>query len=238
MMDRRAEGRRRDRRTRRTTRWRCATTRSRCARRASSRRARTSWRSHIRRVAEAHKVPIFESPQLARALYRNVDIGKEIPPRPLRRRRAGAHLHLPAAARLPARARPRRARARPSRRSTRGVRRADARPQRLAERRRERDVIAAFARNGLGVPICSWCVLAMMVLPLPPFLLDVLLHVQHLAVARHHARRDLRASGRSTSRVFPTVLLGVDAAAARAQRRVDARRAAERPHRHRRRRPA
>ena len=33
----------------------------------------------IRRVAEAHKVPTFESPLLARALYRNVDIGKEIP---------------------------------------------------------------------------------------------------------------------------------------------------------------
>jgi flagellar biosynthetic protein FlhB len=33
----------------------------------------------IRRVAEAHKVPTFESPLLARALYRSVDIGKEIP---------------------------------------------------------------------------------------------------------------------------------------------------------------
>jgi flagellar biosynthetic protein FlhB len=30
----------------------------------------------IRRIAEAHKVPTFESPHLARALYRNVDIGK------------------------------------------------------------------------------------------------------------------------------------------------------------------
>jgi flagellar biosynthetic protein FlhB len=33
----------------------------------------------IRRVAELHKVPVFESPPLARALYRSVDIGKEIP---------------------------------------------------------------------------------------------------------------------------------------------------------------
>jgi flagellar biosynthesis protein FlhB len=33
----------------------------------------------IRRVAEAHNVPMFESPLLARALYRSVDIGKEIP---------------------------------------------------------------------------------------------------------------------------------------------------------------
>jgi flagellar biosynthetic protein FlhB len=33
----------------------------------------------IRRIAEASKVPTFESPILARALYSNVDIGKEIP---------------------------------------------------------------------------------------------------------------------------------------------------------------
>jgi flagellar biosynthetic protein FlhB len=35
----------------------------------------------IRRVAEAHKVPIFEHPQFARALYHTSDIGKEISPR-------------------------------------------------------------------------------------------------------------------------------------------------------------
>jgi flagellar biosynthetic protein FlhB len=35
----------------------------------------------IRRVAEAHKVPIFEHPQFARALYFTSDIGKEISPR-------------------------------------------------------------------------------------------------------------------------------------------------------------
>jgi flagellar biosynthesis protein FlhB len=33
----------------------------------------------IRRVAEAHQVPIFESPLLADTLYRRVDIGREIP---------------------------------------------------------------------------------------------------------------------------------------------------------------
>ena len=36
---------------------------------------------HIRRVAEAHKVPIFEHPQFARALYHTSDIGKEVSPR-------------------------------------------------------------------------------------------------------------------------------------------------------------
>jgi len=35
----------------------------------------------IRRIAEAHKVPIFEHPQFARALYYTSDIGKEISPR-------------------------------------------------------------------------------------------------------------------------------------------------------------
>lgn len=35
----------------------------------------------IRRVAEAHKVPIFEHPQFARALYHTSEIGKEISPR-------------------------------------------------------------------------------------------------------------------------------------------------------------
>jgi flagellar biosynthetic protein FlhB len=35
----------------------------------------------IRRVAEAHKVPIFEHPQLTRALYHTSEIGREISPR-------------------------------------------------------------------------------------------------------------------------------------------------------------
>ena len=35
----------------------------------------------IRRVAEAHNVPIFEHPQFARALYHTSEIGKEISPR-------------------------------------------------------------------------------------------------------------------------------------------------------------
>lgn len=35
----------------------------------------------IRRVAEAHNVPVFEHPQFARALYFTSDIGKEISPR-------------------------------------------------------------------------------------------------------------------------------------------------------------
>jgi flagellar biosynthetic protein FlhB len=35
--------------------------------------------ANIRRIAEEHRVPVFEAPQLARALYRSTDINKEIP---------------------------------------------------------------------------------------------------------------------------------------------------------------
>ncbi len=34
---------------------------------------------NIRRIAEEHRVPIFESPKLARALHRSTDLNKEIP---------------------------------------------------------------------------------------------------------------------------------------------------------------
>src|ERR1700691_1334929 len=34
---------------------------------------------NIRRLAEEHRVPVFESPKLARALYRSVDLNQEIP---------------------------------------------------------------------------------------------------------------------------------------------------------------
>ena len=34
---------------------------------------------NIRRIAEENRVPIFESPKLARALYRSTDLDKEIP---------------------------------------------------------------------------------------------------------------------------------------------------------------
>ena len=34
---------------------------------------------NIRRIAEEHRVPVFESPKLARALYRSADLNQEIP---------------------------------------------------------------------------------------------------------------------------------------------------------------
>jgi flagellar biosynthetic protein FlhB len=36
---------------------------------------------NIRRIAEAHKVPVFEHPQFARALFYNCEVGQEISPR-------------------------------------------------------------------------------------------------------------------------------------------------------------
>ena len=35
--------------------------------------------ANIRRIAAEHRVPVFESPKLARALYKSTDLGKEIP---------------------------------------------------------------------------------------------------------------------------------------------------------------
>jgi len=34
---------------------------------------------NIRRIAEENRVPVFESPKLARALYRSTDLNREIP---------------------------------------------------------------------------------------------------------------------------------------------------------------
>jgi flagellar biosynthesis protein FlhA len=66
--------------------------------------------------------------------------------------------------------------------------------------------IAAFARNGLGVPILLLVVLAMMVLPLPPFLLDVLFTFNIslslvIILAVIYVKRPLEFGA------FPTVLL-------------------------------
>ena len=35
--------------------------------------------ANIRRIAEEHRVPVFESPKLARALYKSTDLNHEIP---------------------------------------------------------------------------------------------------------------------------------------------------------------
>jgi flagellar biosynthetic protein FlhB len=35
--------------------------------------------ANIRRIAEEHRVPVFESPKLARALHKYTDLDKEIP---------------------------------------------------------------------------------------------------------------------------------------------------------------
>jgi flagellar biosynthetic protein FlhB len=35
--------------------------------------------ANIRRIAEEHRIPVFEAPQLARALYKSTDLDQEIP---------------------------------------------------------------------------------------------------------------------------------------------------------------
>ena len=86
--------------------------------------------------------------------------------------------------------------------------------------------------NGLGVPVLVMVVLAMMVLPLPAFLLDVLFTFNItlsliILLAVIYVRRALEFAS------FPTVLLRRDAAAARAERRLDAGRAHQGAHRRR-----
>ncbi|MDE2306310.1 MAG: flagellar biosynthesis protein FlhA [Gammaproteobacteria bacterium] len=66
---------------------------------------------------------------------------------------------------------------------------------------------AEFARNGLGVPLIVMVVLAMMVLPLPPFVLDILFTFNIslslvILLAVMYVRRALEFAA------FPTVLLG------------------------------
>ena len=68
-------------------------------------------------------------------------------------------------------------------------------------------VIAEFARNGLGVPVLVMVILAMMVLPLPAFLLDVLFTFNislslMVLLGVIYVRRALEFAS------FPTVLLG------------------------------
>jgi flagellar biosynthesis protein FlhA len=69
------------------------------------------------------------------------------------------------------------------------------------------NMLGAFARNGLGVPILVMMILAMMVLPLPAFLLDVLFTFNislslMILLAVIYVRRALEFAS------FPTVLLG------------------------------
>src|SRR6202046_3977926 len=66
---------------------------------------------------------------------------------------------------------------------------------------------AQFARNGLGVPLLVMVVLAMMVLPLPAFLLDIFFTFNislsiMILLAVIYVRRALEFA------TFPTVLLG------------------------------
>ena len=90
--------------------------------------------------------------------------------------------------------------------------------------------LGEFARNGLGVPVLVMVVLAMMVLPLPAFLLDVFFTFNIslsliILLAVIYVRRALEFA------TFPTVLLGATLLRLGLERRLDAHRADQRPHR-------
>ena len=70
---------RRDRQSRRTTRWPSATRWTPWRRRSWWPRARTTWRCASAQKAIEHQVPIVENPPLAQALYKSVEVGQEIP---------------------------------------------------------------------------------------------------------------------------------------------------------------
>src|SRR6201995_3162581 len=68
-------------------------------------------------------------------------------------------------------------------------------------------VIGEFAKNGLGVPVLVMTIIAMMVLPLPAFLLDIFFTFNIslsliILLAVIYVRRALEFAA------FPTVLLG------------------------------
>ena len=52
--------------------------------------------ARIREIAAENGVPLVEAPPLARALYRSVELGREVPAALYVDRGAGAHLRLPA----------------------------------------------------------------------------------------------------------------------------------------------
>ena len=81
-------------RTRPTTRSRCRYGKD-CRRRAWSPRAPTCSRCASASSRDEHDVPIVENPPLARALYRQVEVGQEIPADYFGGRRRGAGLRLP-----------------------------------------------------------------------------------------------------------------------------------------------
>ena len=148
---------------------------------------------NIRRIAEEHRVPIFDSPKLARALYRSTDLDQRDPGRPVHGGRAGAVVHLPGphaesdlAARL----------ARPDPKV--GDEYADAMnvPRRSRHFRRIRAQRPRGAGAGHGRARHDGAAAA----GVPA---RRVLHVQHLAVADHPAGRDLRAPRARIRDAFP-----------------------------------
>ena len=174
-----------------------STTRRACAHHASSRKVSTWWRRTSDASPPNTASPVFGAPKLARALYRSTDLNREIP--------SGLYVAVAQVLSYIFRVRTLNPTTRgqggaPGPRRRRGMRR-------RMNARTAMGTFGGFARQGLGVPALVMVILAMMVLPLPAFLLDVFFTFNislsiMILLAVIYVRRALEFA------TFPTVLLG------------------------------
>ena len=183
-----------------TSRWRSGTCPGRWGPRRSSPRAPRAWPSASRRSPAQHGVPIMERRSLARAIFRSVPVGGEIPATlyravaeilayiyGLRQQRAG--------------------------REALGA---------MAATKPRKGVMGRVLAGGeLVIPLTFVVVVIVMIIPLPTVVLDLLLTRQHRGVADHPAGGDVHAEA---ARVLdlPVGAAGHDAVPAVAERRLDA----------------
>ena len=169
--------------------------------------------ARIREIAAENGVPLVEAPPLARALYRSVELGHEVP----------AALYVTVAQVLTYVYQLKAAMARGAKPPPAAGHSTES--NLMADTNNEFHDRASLMRMGIGVPIGLISILAMMILPLPPVVLDVLFTFNIalslvIVMAVFNVKRPLDFA------IFPTVLLLVTILRARAQRRLDARGAA------------
>ena len=172
----------------------------------------------IREIAADNKVAILEAPPLTRALYKHTPAGRRDPRGPLHRGGRGAGLGLPAQAleigRRRGAAQADRQSPFPKNSNTPSRHERDDQPDASADA-----VLLRQPFKGLAGPILIIMILAMMVLPLPPFLLDLLFTLQHRAVG-DGAAGQLYTIKAARLRGLPGRAAVLDPAAAVAQRRL------------------
>ena len=156
----------------------------------------------IREIAKEHNVPIMENPPLARTLYDKVELDSARSAEPVRGRRASHRVHLQAQEnrRSPDK--------RPAAKSIVPipVREAARRPMAVAAApANEHDRIASPHRP-IWVAGASVMLVVLMIVPIPPWLLDILLSV-NITLALVIMLTTLYTENALAFRVFPTLLL-------------------------------